>query len=78
VKDPMVKVARQRMSSLQLTKALSNASEACRQSGMDRMSFYEWKRRFQTQEIEALKDLSPIHSASANKISRNGGKNTEG
>jgi transposase InsO family protein len=28
---------------------------------MDRTSFYEWKRRFQTQGFEGLKDLPPIH-----------------
>lgn len=61
-KDPMVKVARQRMSVLQLAEALGNVSEACRRSGMDRTSFYEWKRRFQTHGIEGLKDLPPIHN----------------
>lgn len=61
-KDPMVKVARQRMSILQLAEALGNVSEACRGSGMDRTSFYEWKRRFQTHGLEGLKDLPPIHN----------------
>ena len=28
---------------------------------MDRTSFYEWKRRFQTHRLEGLKDLPPIH-----------------
>jgi transposase InsO family protein len=60
-KDPMLKVARQRMSVLQLAEMLGNVSEACRRSGMDRTSFYEWKRRFQTHGIDGLKDLPPIH-----------------
>ena len=35
-------------------------SKACKQAGMDRTSFYEWKRRFQTHGLEGLKDLPPI------------------
>jgi hypothetical protein len=31
------------------------------QWGLGRTSFYEWKRRFQTQGFEGLKDLPPIH-----------------
>ena len=46
---------------LQLAEILGNVSEACRRSGMDRTSFYEWKRRFQTHRLEGLKDLPPIH-----------------
>ncbi|GAB5378601.1 MAG: hypothetical protein AcusKO_50630 [Acuticoccus sp.] len=38
-------------------------AEACRQRGLDRTSFYEWKRRFQTQGFEGLKDLPPIHKS---------------
>ncbi len=60
-KDPMVKVARQRMTVLQLAEVLGNVSEVCRRSGTDRTSFYEWKRGFQTHEIEGLKDLPSIH-----------------
>ncbi len=30
---------------------------------MDRTSFYEWKRRFQTHGLEDLKDLAPIHKS---------------
>ncbi|SFA61666.1 leucine-zipper of insertion element IS481 [Paracoccus halophilus] len=30
---------------------------------MDRNSFYEWKRRFQTQGSDGLKDLPPIHNS---------------
>ena len=37
-------------------------AEACRQRGIDRTSFYEWKRRFQTQDCEDLKDLPPIQN----------------
>ena len=54
------KIAQQRLSVLQLAEALGNAAEACRRRGMDRTSFYEWKRRFKTQGFEGLKDLPPI------------------
>jgi transposase InsO family protein len=55
------KVAHQRLSVLELAKALDNVSEACRQRNMTRTQFYEYKRRFQTHGLEGLKDLPPIH-----------------
>jgi transposase InsO family protein len=55
------KVAKQRLSVLELAKALDNVSEACRQRGMTRTQFYEYKRRFQTHGMVGLKDLPPIH-----------------
>ncbi len=45
--DPAVKVARQKLSVLELAQALGNVSEACRQRGMTRTQFYEYKKRFQ-------------------------------
>jgi transposase InsO family protein len=30
---------------------------------MDRVSFYEWKRRYQTQGLEGLMDLPPVHKS---------------
>ena len=61
--DAVTKVAKQRLSVLQLAEKMGNAAEACRKRGMDRTSFYEWKRRFQTQGFEGLKDLPPIHKS---------------
>lgn len=55
------KVARQRMSVLELAEALGNVSEACRRRGMTRTQFYEYKRRFQTHGLTGLKDLPPVH-----------------
>lgn len=55
------KIARQRLSVLQLAETLNNVSEACRQRGVSRTQFYEYKRRFQTHGMEGLKDLPPIH-----------------
>ncbi len=43
-----LKVAKQRLSVLELAEKLGSVSEACRRRGMDRSSFYEWKRRFQS------------------------------
>ena len=60
-KDPAEKLARRRLSILRLAEALGSVSAACRRAGMDRTSFYEWKRRFQTQGLEGLKDLPPVH-----------------
>jgi transposase InsO family protein len=55
------KLARQRLSVLDLAQALGNVSEACRQRGVSRAQFYEYKRRFQTHGLAGLRDLPPIH-----------------
>jgi len=57
------KVARQKLSVLELAQALGNVTEACRQRGISRTSFYEYKRRFQTHGLQGLKDLPPIHKS---------------
>lgn len=54
------KVIRQKMSVLELGRALGNITEACRRRGVSRTQFYEWKRRFQTHGLEGLRDLPPI------------------
>jgi hypothetical protein len=59
-KNAAEKVARKRLSAIELAQTLGNVAEACRRSGVDRTSFYEWKRRFQTHGLEGLKDLPPI------------------
>ncbi len=48
---------------LELARELGNVAAACQRRGMDRTSFYEWKRRFQTHGFEGLKDLRPIHKS---------------
>ena len=60
-KDPLEKIARHRLGVLQLAENLGCVSEACRRSGMDRTIFYAWKKRFEEQGLEGLKDLPPIH-----------------
>ena len=57
------KVARHKLSVLELAEALCNVSEACRQRGVSRTQFYEYKRRFQTHGLEGLRDLPPIHKS---------------
>ena len=59
-KDAAAKLARHRLSVLQLAEELGSVSKACKQAGMDRTSFYEWKRRFQTHGLAGLKDLPPV------------------
>lgn len=55
------KIARQRLSVLELAEALGNVSEACRRRDISRTQYYEYKRRFQTHGLAGLKDLPPIH-----------------
>lgn len=62
-RDATTKLAEHRLSVLELAKELGNVAEACRRRGLDRTSFYEWKRRFQTQGFDGLKDLPPIHKS---------------
>ena len=45
---------------LELAERLGNVSEACRRGGIGRTSFYDWKRRFQFEGLDGLKDLPPI------------------
>ena len=54
------KLVNQRLSIIKLAEALGNVSDACRRRGIDRTSFYEYKRRFQTHGLEGLKDMPPI------------------
>lgn len=55
-----IRVAKHKLSVLELAATLGNVSEACRQRGVSRTQFYEYKRRFQTHGLEGLKDLPPI------------------
>lgn len=59
-KDPTTKLVRKHLSVLELAKELKGVAEAYQRSGMDRISFYEYKRRFQFQGFEGLKDLPPV------------------
>jgi transposase InsO family protein len=61
--NPIEKIARHRLSVLELAQALGNVSVACRQRGMTRTQFYDYTRRFELQGLEGLKDLPPIHKS---------------
>lgn len=54
------KIAHQCLSVLELTETLGNVSEACRQRGMTRTQFYEYKKRFAEHGLAGLKDLPPV------------------
>lgn len=55
------KIARKRLSALELAEKLGNVSLSCRKSSISRSRFYDYKRRFQTHGFEGLVDLPPIH-----------------
>lgn len=57
------KLAHRRLQMLEFAETLGNVSEACRKMGISRSQFYEYKRRYQEQGIEGLKDLPPIHKS---------------
>jgi transposase InsO family protein len=59
-KDTNEKLAHRRLTVLELAQRLGNVAEACRRGGIDRTSFYDWKRRFQLEGLDGLKDLPPI------------------
>ena len=52
-KDPVEKLAHRRMTVLELAERLGNIAEACRRGGIDRTSFYDWKRRFQLEGLDS-------------------------
>jgi transposase InsO family protein len=53
-------IARKRLSVLHLAERLGNASEACRRAGVDRTSFYQWKRRFAREGLPGLANRAPV------------------
>lgn len=55
------KLAEHRMRMLQFAETLGNVSEACRKMGISRSQFYEYKKRFEKNGLEGLRDLPPIH-----------------
>jgi transposase InsO family protein len=59
-RDANEELAHRRLTVLELAERLGNVTEACRRGGIDRTSFYDWKRRFQTHGLDGLKDLPPI------------------
>jgi transposase InsO family protein len=61
------KIAKNRLTLLQLAEKLRNISEACRRRGVSRSQFYEYKRAFQEHGFEGLKDQPPIPKSFPNE-----------
>ena len=55
------RVLNYKLSILELSQTSINVSKACRKRVISKTRFYEYKRRFQTQDLEELKNLPPIH-----------------
>ena len=53
------KLARRKLSLLELAKELSNVSRACKIMGDNRQQFYEFRRNYQTYGSEGLLDKLP-------------------
>jgi len=53
------KVARRKLSLLELASDLGNVSKACRMIGYSRQQFYEIRRNFQTYGADGLLDRLP-------------------
>jgi hypothetical protein len=56
------KIARHRVSVLELAQTLGNVSEACRQRDMTGTQFYEYQRRFQTYGLSRRPEGSAAYS----------------
>ncbi|MEW5963483.1 MAG: helix-turn-helix domain-containing protein [Pseudomonadota bacterium] len=50
-----------RLRAIRLAERLGNVAESCRRSGMDRTSFYEWKRRYDAAGEAGLADRPSAH-----------------
>lgn len=57
------KIMYKRLEALKLAEELGNITKVCRERGISRSQFYEYKRRFQEQGFEGLRDLPPIHQS---------------
>jgi len=55
------KIVKYRLKVLKLAETLGNVSKACKILGMDRSTFYRYKRRFEKYGLKGLKNLPPIH-----------------
>jgi transposase InsO family protein len=58
---------RWRLRVIHLSEELGSVTEACCRMGMNRSSFYEWKRRYRKHGIEGLRDLPPVHRSHPQK-----------
>lgn len=61
--DANDRLKRQRLAVLRLAEKLGNDSEACRRSGVDRTSFYQWRRRFARDGMEGLANRHRVRTS---------------
>ena len=64
------KIARRKLSLLDLASELSNVSRACKVMGYSRQQFYEIRRNFQTYGAEGLIDRLPGAKGPAHRYRR--------
>jgi len=57
------KLVGERLTLLELAETLGNVTEACRRKNISRSRFYNYKRRFQANGLEGLKNLPPVHAS---------------
>jgi hypothetical protein len=55
------RLIRRRLKLLQIADDLGNVAKACRLCGIDRSSFYKYKKRYQKEGIKGLGNLPPVH-----------------
>lgn len=68
------KVARRKLSLLELAKDLQNVSKACKVMGYSRQQFYEIRRNYQTFGPEGLLDKLPSPEARTPTVSAKSSK----
>jgi len=54
-------IKKDRIRLLRLAEQLGNVSMVCRREGVSRTQFYEYRRRFQMNGLEGLKNHLPVH-----------------
>jgi len=57
------KLVGERLTLLELAAALGNVTKACKQKGISRSRFYKYKRRFQANGLEGLRNLPSVHKS---------------
>jgi len=61
------KIAQKKLTLLQIAAKIKNVAEACRQAGVCRSQFYEYKRAFQEFGFEGLLDRPPVPKSCPHK-----------
>ncbi|WP_449258652.1 helix-turn-helix domain-containing protein [Chlorobium limicola] len=62
-----IKEIQRKISVLKLAESLGNVSAACRQSGISRSQFYEYKKRFEAEGSDGLRNHPPLAKYHPNK-----------